>query len=220
MKKSNVRKKKKKRNLDNLFLNKAVKRFKKGKSYYFDIIYTISVKRLELYARSIDFSRLKYDINDFVQEGILFIFDYLIDAYDPKRGAKFSTLFFKEMKQFAIRFMRDHKRREILIESDYKTDDNMNEELERRDERIWGGFSYNELPEGKLILKEDTKKLYSLLTKQEKKIFRLLYKKRNSIVVHDSKVIMAHKCEITYGRFKLVLNDIEKKCREMIYERV
>lgn len=215
-----MRKKKKKVNLDNLFLNKAVKRFKRGKSYYFDIIYTISVKRLELYARRVDFSRLKYDINDFVQEGILFIFDYLIDAYDPKRGAKFSTLFFKEMKQFAIRFMRDHKRKEILIESDSKTDDNMNDELERRDERIWSGFSYNELPEGKLILKEDIKQLYSLLTKQEKKIFRLFYKKRHSVIVHDSKVIMAYECGVTYGRFKLIMLDIEKKYRGMIYERV
>lgn len=203
-------------NLDNLFLNKAVRKFKKGKSYYFDTIYLISVKRLELYARRVDFSRLKYDINDFVQEGILFIFDYLIDAYDPKRGAKFSTLFFKEMKQFAIRFMRDNKRKEILIKSDSKTDDNMNEELERRDERIWGGFSYNELPEGKLILKEDIKQLYLLLTKQEKKIFRLFYKKRNSIVVHDSVVLMAHSCRITYGRFRLIMNNIEKKYREQI----
>lgn len=214
-----MRKKKKKRNLDNLFLNKAVSRFKKGKSYYFDIIYIISVKRLELYARTVDFSRLKYDINDFVQEGILFIFNYLIDAYDPKRGAKFSTLFFREMKQFTIRFMRDHKRKEILIESDYKTDDSMNEKLERRDERIWGG-SYDELPEGKIILKEDMKKLYLLLTKQEKKVFRLFYKKRNSIIVHDSKVIMAHKCGITYGRFKLITLDIEKKYRKMIHEKV
>lgn len=213
-----MRKKKKKINLDNLFLNKAVRRFRKGKSYYFDIIYAISVKRLELYARNnIDFSKLKYDINDFVQEGVLFIFDYLIDAWKPELGAKFSTLFFKEMKQFAIRFMRDNKRKEILIESDYKTDDSMNDELERRNERVWDGFSYNELPEGKLILKEDIKQLYSLLlTKQEKKIFRLLYKKRNSIIVHDSKVIMAYKCGITYGRFKFVMLGIEKKYREMI----
>ncbi len=206
--------------LDSLFLNKAVRRFKKGKSHYFDTIYLISVKRLELYARRVDFSRLKYDINDFVQEGILFIFDYLIDAYDPKRGTKFSTLFFLEMKQFAIRFMRDHKRREVLIESDSKTDDNVNEELERRDERIWSGFSYNELPERKLILNEDIKQLYSLLTKQEKKIFRMLYKKRHTIGGYDSKLIMAYKCGLKYRHFKEYMDNIEKKYREMIYERV
>jgi len=216
----NVRKKKKKRNLDNLFLNKAVKRFKKGKSYYFDVIYTISVKRLELYARRVDFSRLKYDINDFVQEGILFVFDYLIDAYDPKRGSKFSTLFFREMKQFVIRFMRDSKRKEILIESDYKTDDSVNEELERRDEKIWSGFSYNELPEGKLILKEDIKQLYLLLTKREKKIFRMLYKKRHTIGGYDSKLIMAYQCGLKYKQFKDTMNSIEEKYRGMIYERV
>lgn len=214
------KKRKKKEDLDNFFLNKAVSRFKKGKTYYFDTIYLISIKRLELYARGIDFSRLKYDINDFVQEGILFIFDYLIDAYDPKRGAKFSTLFFKEMKHFAIRFMRDNKRKEILIESDSKTDDNMNEELERRDERIWDGFRYNELPERKLILNEDIKQLYLLLTKQEKEIFRLLYKKRHSIGGYDSKLIMAYQCGVKYRRFKVIMDNIEEKYREMIYERV
>ncbi len=211
--------KKRKRRGENYFLNKAVNRFKKGKTYYFDAIYLISVKKLQMHSLSINFASLKYDLDDFIQEGIIFIFDYLIPAYDRKRGAKFTTLFFKEMKHFTIRFMRDNRRREISIDSYFELDCDIKDKTKGGDvfEYVQNISMYVQEPDRRIILNEDIKELYSRLSRRERKIFRLLCKRRYSNSGYDSKILMAYECGIKYHQFKKMMNSIERKYREMVF---
>jgi len=199
---------------ENYILNKAVNKFKEGETKYFNIIYRICLRKLELLATGISFGSLKYDRNDFVQDGLIHIFNKLIHEYDRDR-AKFTTLFFREGKQFKYRYIRDHKRKEILIESNFGTDDDVQKDLDGFRERILNGYRDSDI-DSKLITKEYFKKLYSLLDKRERKVFRELYKRRYLNDTKDSKIIIAGNCGIKYRRLQYIIQDMESKYREFV----
>jgi len=172
-----------------------------------------------MHSLSINFASLKYDLDDYIQEAIIFLFDYLIPAYDRTRGAKFTTLFFKEMKHFTIRFARDNRRREISIDSYFELDCDLKEKPKGEDvvNYINNTFTYVEEPDRRIILNEDIKELYSQLTRRERKVFKLLYKRRHDNDGYDSKILMAYQCGVKYHQFKKLMNSIESKYREMVF---
>lgn len=194
----------------------AVERFKKGKTYYFDIIYSICLRKLEYSARKIDFSNMKYNKDDFLQDAIIQIFNYLIDKHDPKR-AKFSTLLFIKTNSFARTFLKANRRREILIDCNF-TEEDVNELLENLKEVRKMPTSFKEA-DYRISLSDDIKKLYSALNREEKKVFKRMLKRKNMNNTKDSQIIMAYKCGMKYRKLRYVINSIEDKYKLIREER-
>lgn len=169
--------------------------------------------KLEILCKKINFTVLKYAEEDFIQDGIIYIFMELIYRFDEKKDVRFSTFLETALNNFRLNFIRDNKRREILIQ--FIDDDGIDRDLNLLRERKKHSY-YDEDIGTKIIVKEYMQDLYATLTKKEKMILKELYLNRYDNDRHDSKILLAYRCGIKYKMLNHIMNNVERKFKREV----
>ena len=156
---------------------------------------------------------MKYGEEDFIQDGIIHIFTELIYRFDRKRDVRFSTFLETALDNFRLLYIRNNKRREILIR--FTDDEGFDRDLNLLRERKKHSY-YDEDIEAKTIVKEYIQDLYATLTNKEKMILKELYLNRYDNDRHNSKILLAYRCGIKYKMLNHIMNNIEKKFKKEV----
>ncbi len=206
---------KRKRKRDITFiLNKAVKKFKKGETKYFDLIYKICYRRLEVLASEINFNRLKYDKDDFVQDGIIHIFNKVIKKYRRSKS-KFSTFLYMKERQFRKDFIKLSIRKEILACLIFD-DDECQKYLENMNEKMSGNYKRYIEFDSKMIMKEHVRELYLVLNNRERKLFKKLYNNRYRNDSYKIRMKLGRECGYKRSRSEYLIKSMTTKFKDKV----